>query len=133
MALFTCSNADLGCTGPQTDPAVRKAIFYAMDRTQLNALAFQDTASEMSPGLALMPRDEAYVSNELAEKLAPSSPEAGSAESLLEGAGWAKGSDGIYAKDGQRLAMTVKVVTGWTDYITAVSYTHLTLPTILRV
>lgn len=120
MALFTCSNADLGCTGPQTDPAVRKAIFYAMDRTQLNALAFQDTASEMSPGLALMPRDEAYVSNELAEKLAPSSPEAGSAESLLEGAGWAKGSDGIYAKDGQRLAMTVKVVTGWTDYITAV-------------
>jgi len=120
MALFTCSNADLGCTGPQTDPAVRQAIYYGMDRTQLNALAFEKTASDMSAGLALMPRDEAYVSGELKEELAPSSPEADSAQSLLEGAGWAKGSDGIYAKDGQRLAMTVKVVTGWTDYITAV-------------
>jgi len=120
MALFTCSNADLGCTGPQTDPAVRQAIYYGMDRTQLNALAFEKTASDMSAGLALMPRDEAYVSGELKEELAPSSPEADSAQSLLEGAGWAKGSDGIYAKDGQRLTMTVKVVTGWTDYITAV-------------
>lgn len=120
MALFTCSNAALGCTGPQTDPAVRKAIYYGMDRTQLNALAFQGTASDMSPGLALMPRDEAYVSSDLKEKLAPSSPQADKAKALLEGAGWVKGADGIYAKNGKPLAMTVKVVTGWTDYITAV-------------
>jgi peptide/nickel transport system substrate-binding protein len=120
MALFTCSNADLGCTGAQTDPAVRQAIYYGMDRTQLNALAFEKTASDMSPGLALMPRDEAFVSSKLTEKTAPTGPEAAKATKLLEGAGWAKGSDGIYAKDGKRLAMTVKVVTGWTDYITAV-------------
>jgi peptide/nickel transport system substrate-binding protein len=120
MALFTCSNADLGCKGPQTDPAVRQAIYYGMDRTQLNALAFEKTASDMSPGLALMPRDEAFVSSKLTEKTAPTGPEAAKATKLLEGAGWAKGSDGIYAKDGQRLAMTVKVVSGWTDYITAV-------------
>jgi peptide/nickel transport system substrate-binding protein len=120
MALFTCSNADLGCTGAQTDPAVRQAIYYGMDRTQLNALAFEKTASDMSPGLALMPRDEAFVSSKLTEKTAPTGPEAAKATKLLEGAGWAKGSDGIYAKDGQRLAMTVKVVSGWTDYITAV-------------
>jgi len=120
MALFTCSNADLGCTGPQTDPAVRKAIYYAMDRTQLNALAFEKTASDMSPGLALLPRDKNYVSSKLVEKMAPNSPKVDKTQSLLEGAGWAKGSDGIYAKDGVRLAMTVKVVTGWTDYITAV-------------
>jgi peptide/nickel transport system substrate-binding protein len=120
MALFTCSNTDLGCTGPQTDAAVRKAIYYAMDRTQLNALAFEKTASDMSPGLALMPRDEAYSSDGLKEKVAPANPEPDSAQALLEGAGWAKGSDGIYAKDGKRLALTVKVVTGWTDYITAV-------------
>ena len=120
MALFTCSSADLGCTGPQTDPAVRKAIYYGMDRTQLNALAFENTASDMSPGLALMPRDQAYVSGKLKEKLAPSSPDVAKAQALLEGAGWAKGSDGIYAKAGQRLAMSVLVVTGWTDYITAI-------------
>ncbi len=41
MALLTCSNEELGCTGPQTDPAVRRAIYRALDREQLNALAFQ--------------------------------------------------------------------------------------------
>ena len=35
-------------------------------------------------------------------------------------AGYAKGADGIYAKDGQKLTLTVEVVTGWTDYITAI-------------
>ena len=25
-SLFTCSNTNLGCTGPQTDPAVRQAL-----------------------------------------------------------------------------------------------------------
>jgi peptide/nickel transport system substrate-binding protein len=39
---------------------------------------------------------------------------------ILEQAGWAKGSDGIYAKGGERLSLTVEVVTGWTDYITAI-------------
>jgi peptide/nickel transport system substrate-binding protein len=39
---------------------------------------------------------------------------------ILEDAGWQKGDDGIYAKDGQRLSLTVEVVTGWTDYITAI-------------
>ena len=36
-SLFTCSNASLGCTGPQTDPAVRQALYYGIDRTQINS------------------------------------------------------------------------------------------------
>lgn len=119
MALFTCSNAALGCEGPQTDPAVRKALYYAMDREQLNALAFQNTASEVSPGFALTDRDAEILSKDLEEPVAPMKPDVETASSLLEGAGYAKGSDGIYAKDGVRLAMSVRVPTGWTDYITA--------------
>ncbi|MET9775580.1 ABC transporter substrate-binding protein [Streptomyces sp. NPDC006367] len=120
-ALFTCSSAELGCKGPQTDPAVRKAVYYAMDRTQLNALAFENTAGEISPGFALPERDKALVSTKLKDPIAPMEPQADTAARLLEGAGWTKGSGGIYTKNGRQLALTVKVVAGWTDYITAVS------------
>ncbi|MFI0898173.1 ABC transporter substrate-binding protein [Streptomyces sp. NPDC020983] len=121
VALFTCSNADLGCTGPQTEPAVRKAIYYAVDRTQLNALAFENTASEISPGFALPERDKALVSARLTDRIAPMQPQADKANQLLQDAGWTKGADGIYAKNGKKLALTVEVVSGWTDYITAVN------------
>lgn len=120
-ALFTCSNADLGCTGPQTDPAVRKAIYYAIDRTQVNKLAFENTSSAVSPGGVLPGRDKAYMSGKLTERLAPMSPQLDKATSLLEDAGYAKNAKGFYAKDGKELLLTVKVVTGWTDYITAVN------------
>ncbi|MFD1146621.1 ABC transporter substrate-binding protein [Saccharothrix hoggarensis] len=120
VALFTCSNADLGCQGPQTDVAVRKAIYYALNRTQINALAFENTASEVSPGAALLERDKDQVSSKLKEKTAPMQPDEAKATQLLEAAGYTKGGDGTYQKDGKPLAMTLKVVAGWTDYITAV-------------
>jgi peptide/nickel transport system substrate-binding protein len=120
-ALFTCSNAELGCSGPQTDPAVRRAIYHGLNRGQLNALAFQDTSSEISPGFALLERDQPYISAKLRDRAAPMSADVAKATQLLEGAGYAKGPDGIYAKDGKPLSLTLKVVSGWTDYITAVN------------
>jgi peptide/nickel transport system substrate-binding protein len=120
MVLGTCSSAEQGCEGPQTDPAVRHALYYAMDRTQLNSLAFMDTANAMSPTFALTPSQDDYVSAAVEEPTVPEEPDAAEAATILEEAGWAKGDDGIYAKDGERLSLTVEVVTGWTDYITAV-------------
>jgi peptide/nickel transport system substrate-binding protein len=119
MVLSTCSSAELGCKGPQTDPAVRQAIYYAMDRTQLNSLAFEETAGEVSPTFALTPNQDDFISSAVSEPVAPMSADVDKATELLEGAGWVKGDDGIYAKDGQRLSLTIEVVTGWTDYITA--------------
>ena len=119
MVLSTCSSAEMGCTGPQTDPAVRQALYYAIDRTQLNKLAFQETAGEMSPTFALTPSQDAFISDTVEEKTVPMTADPGKAAEILEAAGWQKGSDGIYAKDGERLSLTVEVVTGWTDYITA--------------
>jgi peptide/nickel transport system substrate-binding protein len=121
MALFTCANAQLGCTGPQTDPAVREAIYYAINRKQLNSLAFEDTASPISPGFALAGRDDKLMSGKLRNKLAPDAPDTVKAEQLLQQSGYRKGADGMYAKDGTPLALTVQVVSGWTDYITAVN------------
>lgn len=120
MVLATCSSADMGCEGPQTDPAVRHALYYAIDRPQLNSLAFQETASEISPTFALTPSQDDFVADSVDEKVAPMEPDLTRAEQVLEDAGWAKGDDGFYAKDGEKLSLTVEVVSGWTDYITAV-------------
>ncbi|MCD0445335.1 ABC transporter substrate-binding protein [Glycomyces sp. A-F 0318] len=120
MVLATCSSAELGCEGPQTDPAVRHALYYAIDREQLNSLAFMDTANDMSPAFTLTPSQDQYVSAAVEEPIAPTTAQPDTAADLLEAAGWAKGDDGIYAKDGEKLTLTVEVVTGWTDYITAI-------------
>ncbi len=119
MVLATCSSTAMGCTGPQTDPAVRKALYYAIDRDQLNKLAFMQTANAVSPVFTLTPSQDKFMSSAIAEKTAPSTAQPDKAAQLLEADGWTKGSDGIYAKDGKKLTLTVEVVTGWTDYITA--------------
>jgi peptide/nickel transport system substrate-binding protein len=119
MVLASCASAELGCKGPQTDPAVRQALYYAIDRTQLNNLAFEKTANTISPSFALTPTQDKWISPEVSPKTAPDKADPAKATSLLEAAGWAKGADGIYAKDGKPLTLTIEVVTGWTDYITA--------------
>ena len=121
VVLGTCSSVALGCTGPQTDVSVRKAIFYALDRTQLNSLAFQNTNSDISPGFALLHSQSDAISPAIPERTAPSSPEVAKSAALLEGAGWFKGADGFYAKDGKPLSLSIEVVSGWTDYITAIT------------
>ncbi|WIB78746.1 ABC transporter substrate-binding protein [Curtobacterium sp. MCPF17_002] len=117
MALLTCANTALGCTGPQTDPAVRHAIADAINRKQLNSLAFENTASEISPTFALTTTQSDTISKDVSPAVMPSGADKAAAADSLEGAGWKKGADGIYAKDGKKLSLTVEVVTGWTDYI----------------
>lgn len=117
--LATCSNTELGCKGPQTDPAVRQALFYAMDRTQINNLAFEKTSNAISPSFALTPTQDQWISPSVQPKVAPDKADPARASQILEAAGYTKGGDGIYAKDGKPLSLTVEVVTGWTDYITA--------------
>ncbi|WP_271190320.1 ABC transporter substrate-binding protein [Dactylosporangium matsuzakiense] len=120
MVLATCSSAAMGCAGPQTDPDVRHAIYSAINRTQLNKLAFQDTAGPISPAFTLTPSQDKFVSPTVQDKTASMNAQPDQTARILEKAGWAKGTDGIYAKGGQRLSLTVEVVTGWTDYITAI-------------
>ncbi|TDW87831.1 peptide/nickel transport system substrate-binding protein [Kribbella pratensis] len=114
--VVTCSNAALGCTGPQTDPAVRKAIYLAMNREQLAKLAGGGVAGVGSPTMLLPGRDDNWIADAGTAKL-PQSANADEAGQLLDAAGWTKGSDGVRAKDGKRLSLTVQTVTGWSDYI----------------
>ncbi|WP_248704719.1 ABC transporter substrate-binding protein [Curtobacterium sp. MWU13-2055] len=115
-SLFTCANADLGCTGAQTDPAVRQAIYYAMDRTQMNKQASAGFSKPGSPSLlAPNTNKENIVSGDVE---LPSTANTAKAKSILEAAGYSKNGNGYYAKDGQEIDLTINVVSGWTDYDT---------------
>ncbi|AEV83850.1 ABC transporter substrate-binding protein [Actinoplanes sp. SE50] len=115
-SIFTCAGAALGCKGPQTDPAVRQAIYWALNRDQLNKLAGGGFAETASPTMLLPQRDRSWIADQ-ADATVPGAPDTAKAEQLLDAAGWAKGSDGIRAKGGQKLSLTIQTVTGWSDYI----------------
>lgn len=113
-SLFTCANADLGCTGPQTDPAVRQAINVAIDRAALNTKAWGGVGGEASPTFAVPGRDDEFISKDV-PAVSPQEGDVDAAKKILEEAGWTLGSDGVYEKDGQKLQMTIMTVDGWID------------------
>jgi peptide/nickel transport system substrate-binding protein len=116
-ALFTCENANLGCAGPQTDQAVRQAMYYAMDRTQLDKQAAAGFSAPASPSLLLNTVNKSQITNPDYLEV-PQSANVAKAKGILEAAGWKLGSNGYYAKDGQELDLSINVVSGWTDYDT---------------
>ena len=115
--IVTCSNAALGCKGAQTDPAVRQAIYYAMDRTQMNTQAVAGFAEPASAALLVPAVNQANIVDPANASL-PQSANVSKAKSLLEADGWTLGGNGYYTKDGKELDLSINVVTGWTDYDT---------------
>lgn len=113
--LYTCSNAELGCVGPQTDLAVRQALNVAIDRGTITEKAFVGLAAEISPTFALLGRDDKWIGADQ-PKASPQSADIAEVASILEAAGYAKGSDGFYAKDGKTIELSLISVDGWTDY-----------------
>ena len=86
------------------DLSVRQAVASAIDRTAIVDNVWQGNAEETS---ALIP--EAILgANAATVKGYPYEP--AEAERLLDAAGWVPGSDGIRAKDGRRLELTLVVV-----------------------
>lgn len=118
-AWIACADAALGCTGPQTDPAVRLAISLGLDRQEIIDIAFEGLGGEVSPAMLLPERDADLIAPDLEATTAPTADPARAAE-VLEQAGWAPGADGVYEKDGQRLSLTVQMPQEWTSYVTAV-------------
>lgn len=113
--LYTCANADLGCEGPQTDPAVRTAINLAIDRQTITDKAFVGLTTPMSPTLALLGRDDMWIGEDQPHE-APQSADPSAAGKVLEAAGYTRNSDDIYEKDGVPVELTLNSVDGWTDY-----------------
>ncbi|HVX30785.1 MAG TPA: peptide-binding protein [Nitrolancea sp.] len=89
------------------DKAVRQALLYALDREQM-VKAIRFGLGQVAIGT--MGVDSwAYNPDEIKLKY-PFDPD--QANKLLDDAGWAKGSDGIRAKDGVKLAFTLHTNSG---------------------
>lgn len=84
------------------DPAVRKALTQALDLAQLQKVITSGTG-EAPTQLAEVP--PTGCANNTVEGNLPATDASGAA-STLTSAGWTKGSDGIFAKDGKKLTVT---------------------------
>ncbi|EST23885.1 ABC transporter substrate-binding protein [Streptomyces roseochromogenus] len=82
------------------DVKVRQAILAAIDRKQIADTVFPTGTQPATSVLAHTTPDYTDLSSDLAF-------DAAKAKSLLEAAGWKAGSDGIRAKDGKRLSLTI--------------------------
>lgn len=83
-----------------SDPAVRKAIAMAIDRPQLASVVTRGLGKEPSHSVA--PATPQSCDDSAAAGSIPTT-NVDEAKKLLDGAGWAAGSDGIRAKDGKQL------------------------------
>jgi len=91
-------------SGPISDPAVRQAMEYAVDRDGVNQSVFQGmNKPAWSP---LMRPTFAYDAS--TESLYSFDPD--KARQMLDAAGWSVGSDGIRAKAGQRLEIAFPII-----------------------
>ncbi|MEU5634183.1 ABC transporter substrate-binding protein [Streptomyces rishiriensis] len=82
------------------DVKVRQAILAAVDRKQIADTVFPTGTQPATSVLAHTTPDYTDLSSDLAF-------DAAKAKSLLEAAGWKAGSDGIRAKDGKKLSLTI--------------------------
>jgi peptide/nickel transport system substrate-binding protein len=121
VALITCSNAAWGCKGPITDPAVRQAIFYALDRTQINNNCESGQYLPINGSMYPTQQYQDDIDKSVPQTPVSMDPDDTKAESLLKDAGYTKGSDGIYQKDGQKLDFQVSVSSGTADWLSCIA------------
>ncbi|GHO81475.1 peptide ABC transporter substrate-binding protein [Ktedonobacter sp. SOSP1-85] len=97
---------------PFNDLKVRQAISLAINRDDIHAKAalYADPANPT----AVLPSHKAFLSSDYQN--AKFSPDAARAESLLKEAGYTKGSDGIYQKNGKKISFQMIVPSGWADW-----------------
>jgi peptide/nickel transport system substrate-binding protein len=98
-----------GGRGPLRDPKVRQAVARAIDRRPIAATAARALGAPAAPlgSLLLVPGQKGYR-----DSSAPIGYDPGKTERLLTAAGYAKGADGMFAKDGTPLELTLPVPEG---------------------
>ncbi|MDQ6662074.1 MAG: ABC transporter substrate-binding protein [Chloroflexota bacterium] len=109
-----CVNQKDPQLGGQAGQPVRMALSTALDRT---AIAGQATASLEPPGSMtglVLPTAKDWLAPEYANL--PTTADTTAAAKYLTDAGFTKGSDGIYQKNGKRLSFTLRSVDSYSDW-----------------
>jgi len=94
---------------PFDDAAVRKAVAYSIDRSAIVQRLFGGLGVKDPLQFLNAPIVKQYVDQQAFSKYKKDLTQV---DSLLTGAGYTKGSDGIYAKAGQKLSFTVRTTAG---------------------
>jgi peptide/nickel transport system substrate-binding protein len=104
-------------TGPTADKAVRQAISEAVDRNFISQSVYNGYAPAVNPMDLLTPNFNSVLNPSLASKSFPAANPA-AAEASLKADGYTLGSDGyLHDASGKTLELSLKVPTGWTDYV----------------
>jgi peptide/nickel transport system substrate-binding protein len=103
-------------TGPLSDPVVRQAISYGIDRTALSVegeSGYENPATSSS-GL-ILPSQASYLESSLKNDL-PAVQDPTKVASLLTADGYTKDSAGFYSKGGQQITFSIEDPTAYSDY-----------------
>jgi peptide/nickel transport system substrate-binding protein len=109
-----CVNQRDPVAGGSAGLPVRQALTYALDRT---AIAAQATAGLEPPGSItglVLPTAQSWLDPQFSNL--PTTANVTTAEKYLTDAGFTKGSDGIYQKNGKRLSLTLRSVDTYSDW-----------------
>jgi peptide/nickel transport system substrate-binding protein len=100
---------------PFNDLQVRKAISLALNRQTISKLGEAGYEPPANPTGLVGEALKSYIDPQFAnQQFTQNTSQAGQ---TLESDGWSKESDGFYAKNGKRLAFSIIVVSGYTDYV----------------
>jgi len=103
--------------GPTTSLALRQAVSAAIDRNYISKSVYDGYAPPTDPEGLLMPNLQNIASPETkADSFGAPAP--AQSKQILQAAGYKLGSNGMFSTpSGQPLSVDVKVVSGWTDYL----------------
>ncbi len=109
-----CPNQKDPLLGGQAGLPVRLALSYALDR---NAIATQAAAGLEPPGSLtglVLPTANSWLDSQYANL--PTTADTAKSEQILTSAGFTKGADGIFQKNGKRLSFTLRSVDSYSDW-----------------
>jgi peptide/nickel transport system substrate-binding protein len=103
---------------PTNDPAVRKAISQAIDRTALSQQAEGGLEPPVSNASGItLPVFQQFVDPSVASSTLPAHADVAAAQATLKNAGYVLGSDGLFrTKSGQKLTIDITNPSSFSDY-----------------